>query len=74
MLGHAKDDKLVPPENSMLYHEALKKAGVPTALHLYDSGGHGVMDDKNPWKQDMEAWLIQRGILPDGGVGRGSRQ
>jgi acetyl esterase/lipase len=73
MLGHAKDDKLVPPENSVLYHDALKKAGVPTALHLYDSGGHGVMDDKNPWKQDMEAWLIQRGILPDSGVGRGSR-
>ena len=66
MLGHAKDDKLVLPENSMLYHEALKKAGVPTELHLYESGGHGVMNDTNPWKQDMEAWLIQRGILPDG--------
>ena len=66
MLGHAKDDKLVPPENSMLYHEALKKAGVPTELHLYESGGHGVMNETNPWKQDMEAWLIQRGILPDG--------
>jgi hypothetical protein len=25
--------------------------------------GHA-KDDKNPWKQDMEAWLIQRGILP----------
>jgi len=25
------------------------------------------MNDKNPWKQDMEDWLIQRGILPDGG-------
>lgn len=65
MLGHAKDDKLVPPENSLLYHEALQRSGVPTELHLYESGGHGVMNDKNPWKQDMEAWLIQRGILPD---------
>jgi acetyl esterase/lipase len=65
MLGHAKDDKLVPPENSKLYHEALKKAGVPTELHLYETGGHGVMNDTNPWKHDMEAWLIQRGILPD---------
>lgn len=66
MLGHAKDDKLVPPENSVLYHEALKKAGVPTELHLYESGGHGVMNDQNPWKQDMEAWLIKCGILTDG--------
>lgn len=56
----------MPPENSVLYHEALKKAGVPTELHLYESGGHGVMNDQNPWKQDMEAWLIQRGILPGG--------
>ena len=66
MLGHAKDDKLVPPENSMLYHAALEKAGVPSQLHLYESGGHGVMNDTNPWKQDMETWLIQRGILPGG--------
>lgn len=66
MLGHAKDDTLVPPENSMLYHEALNKAGVQSQLHLYESGGHGVMNATNPWKQDMEAWLVKCGILPGG--------
>jgi len=41
-LAHAKDDTLVPPENSSQYHEALKKAGVATTLKLYRQGGHGV--------------------------------
>jgi hypothetical protein len=40
------------------------KYRLPAELRLYESGGHDVMNDKNPWKQDMEAWLIQRGILP----------
>ena len=51
----------------MLCHDALKKTGVPTELHLYDSGGHGVINDTNPGKQDMAAWLIRHRILPDGG-------
>ena len=39
-LVHAKDDP-VKVDNSLLFAEALKKAGVPHALQLYDKGGHG---------------------------------
>ena len=39
-LIHAKDDP-VKVDNSLLFAEALKKAGVPVTLQLYDKGGHG---------------------------------
>lgn len=37
----AEDDPAVPPANGIVYHDALKKAGVPSELHLFDEGGHG---------------------------------
>ncbi len=63
-LAHAKDDKLVPPENSMLYHEALKKAGVATTLKLYDQGGHNVTSKENPWAADLGDWIRNTRIVP----------
>ncbi len=39
-LVHAKDDG-VKYENSVLFYEALKKAGVAAEIRLYDAGGHG---------------------------------
>jgi acetyl esterase/lipase len=65
-LAHAKDDTLVPPENSILFHEALKKAGVKTELRLYRQGGHGVTRKPNPWRADLGEWLIASGFLPEG--------
>lgn len=40
-LVHAKDDKTVPVENSMLLNDTLKKQGIDTELYLYEKGGHG---------------------------------
>lgn len=65
-LAHAKDDGLVPPENSMMYHEALKRAGVATTLKLYKQGGHDVTSKPNPWKADLGDWMSEMGILPEG--------
>ena len=65
-LAHAKDDGLVPPENSILYHEALQKAGVATTLKLYNQGGHDVTKEPNPWKADLGNWISESGILPEG--------
>ncbi len=31
----------VSPQNSILYFNALTKAGVPATLHIYPTGGHG---------------------------------
>jgi acetyl esterase/lipase len=38
---HAKDDKTVPYENSVLMNEALKQNKVDTDIYLYEKGGHG---------------------------------
>jgi acetyl esterase/lipase len=41
MLVHAADDTSVPVDNSLLMFESLRKAGIRSALHVFDSGGHG---------------------------------
>lgn len=55
VLIHAADDRAVPPENSISLFEALNEAGIPAALHIFDSGGHGfgvrIADD-----QPRAAW------------------
>ena len=38
---HAKDDKTVPFENSVLMNGALKQNKVDTDIYLYEKGGHG---------------------------------
>ncbi len=40
-LTHALDDTAVPPENSLMMLEALRKAGVHAEAHLLEEGGHG---------------------------------
>ncbi len=41
-LFHTNADTGVPPENSIYYYLALRKAGVPAELHIYEKGPHGV--------------------------------
>jgi len=38
---HAADDASVPVENAILLFAALRAAGVPAALHVFEKGGHG---------------------------------
>lgn len=40
ILIHAADDPY-PVESSIVYYNAMRKAGVPVELHLYATGGHG---------------------------------
>ncbi|MET0890104.1 MAG: alpha/beta hydrolase [Stenotrophomonas maltophilia] len=40
-LVHAQDDNVVPVHNSLVYYQALLRAGVSTEMHLFPSGGHG---------------------------------
>lgn len=38
----AGDDRAVPPlTNALPYYIALRKAGIPAAMHIYPAGGHG---------------------------------
>lgn len=64
ILFHAADDKAVPPENSMLFFNALNQKGVPAELHIYPEGGHGFsLATKNPnlrrWTQHLYEWTLQ---------------
>jgi acetyl esterase/lipase len=40
-IEHAADDASVPVENSVHLYNALHHVGVTTALHVFESGGHG---------------------------------
>jgi len=64
------EDKTVSVENSMLFAEALRKAGVPFDLHIYQHGRHGLgLDDKppfahpHPWAADCLFWLKAQGFV-----------
>ena len=39
---HTAEDASVPVENSLLFVQALRKAGVPFEAHLFGRGGHGL--------------------------------
>ena len=65
---HAGDDKAVPPENSVIFYLALRRAGVPCELHIYERGGHGfglAPDDPilASWPRRCADWLRRRGLL-----------
>lgn len=65
---HAQDDKSVPIENSLTFYAALRHAGVPVEMHLYEKGGHGfAMEATHPptaqWPQRAETWLRSHGWL-----------
>lgn len=67
-LAHAKSDGAVPYQNSVVYYEALKAAGVPTELHLYDEGGHGFgmgnpEHDCSKWPAAAADWLRRLEII-----------
>lgn len=40
-LVYANDDDGVPPENGILFYQALRQYNIPAALQIYDHGGHG---------------------------------
>ncbi len=63
---HANDDKSVSACNSIRFYEALKKAGVPAELHIYEKGGHGfgiAPDVQNSWFSQLEIWLKGRNLI-----------
>ena len=55
-----KDDELVNPLNSSLYHDALSENGIPSLLKIYEQGGHG-WNDTSPLitflKSDLTEWI-----------------
>ena len=69
-LFHTFEDTAVPVENSLRFAAALRKAGVPFDLHIYQKGRHGIgLGDKppfahiHPWANDCLFWLKERGFV-----------
>ena len=64
LLIHAADDTSVPVENSLLMFEALRKQHVRSALHVFESGGHGFglrsIAGKNvaAWPELVREWAL----------------
>jgi acetyl esterase/lipase len=60
------DDRTVPVINSVMFYEALMKAGVPAEMHLFQHGGHGAgLAAANPqlsvWPDLLIKWMRERG-------------
>ena len=67
-IWHTFEDGAVPVENSQMFADALKKAGVPYELHVYEKGQHGIglnakpdSDNVHPWARELIRWMIERG-------------
>ena len=69
-LWHTAEDAAVPVENSLQFAEALRKAGVPFDLHIYQKGAHGLgLGSRDydpakwlPWTHDCAYWLKLQGF------------
>jgi acetyl esterase/lipase len=65
---HTNEDTVVPAENSLQYLLALRQAGVPAEMHVFEKGPHGVglaNDDAAlaPWSALLATWLRGRGVI-----------
>lgn len=70
-LVHAGDDTMADAENSVGMYLALKRAGIPTELHVYAKGEHGFGVRKkgqltDVWTEACVAWLRHLGMLKPG--------
>jgi acetyl esterase/lipase len=67
-LFHTTEDQVVPVENSIFFYLALRKAGVPVEMHIYQKGPHGVgLAASDPilrtWPDHLAAWLQLQGFV-----------
>ena len=67
-LVHGGTDTAVPPDNSLLFYSALRRAGVPAEIHLYQEGPHGIglrpgYGPMSAWADRCAEWMKARGLL-----------
>ncbi|QEC52002.1 alpha/beta hydrolase [Anseongella ginsenosidimutans] len=67
-LVHTTEDTVVPPENSIMFYQALRKAKVPVELHIFLEGRHGLGlgSEELPfseWPLLCVKWLDAIGVL-----------
>jgi acetyl esterase/lipase len=69
-LWHTWEDKAVKVENALEFAQALRRAGVPFDLHIYQQGQHGIglgakppFEKPHPWARDLVFWLQAQGFV-----------
>lgn len=67
-IADAFNDKTVPPENSLLFYQALLDKNISTSFHVFPQGGHAININNNPgstslWKDLCSEWLKETGII-----------
>jgi acetyl esterase/lipase len=67
-IAHAFNDKVVLPQNSLLFYQALIDKKVSTSFHVFPQGGHAINVNNNPgstelWRSLCEMWLIEMGFI-----------
>lgn len=67
-LVHTGADEGVPAENSVYFYLALRRAGVPAEMHLYEEGRHGFgLAPSDPvlstWTDRWVDWARERGVF-----------
>jgi acetyl esterase/lipase len=67
-LWHTSEDTAVPPENSIVFYTALRRAGVPAELHIFSRGRHGLglaadTPGTSAWPNLCQNWLKTQGLL-----------
>jgi acetyl esterase/lipase len=67
-IWHTWEDTGVKVENALLFASALRKAGVPFDLHVFQKGRHGIglndtepFANAHPWSRDLSFWLKEYG-------------
>jgi len=64
LILHAADDQLVDVDNSIVFFEALRHAGVPVEAHLFEKGQHGLfLMPRDRWQGAIMDWLSENGWL-----------
>jgi acetyl esterase/lipase len=67
-LIHTDEDATVPPENSILFYEALRRAKIPAEVHVFVKGSHGLgLGAKGTafaeWPDLCAAWMREMRFL-----------
>jgi len=64
LLLHAADDRLVDVDNSIVFFEALRRAGMPVEARLFEKGQHGFfLMPRDRWQGTIVDWLATSGWL-----------
>lgn len=67
-LIHSSTDDSVPMENSLVFYMALRKAGIPAEIHIYQRAQHGFglrkgQGPASEWPRLCESWLRLNGWI-----------